>query len=232
MGRTPPATTLEQGAAAPAFQVLLRKFDDWAAVQKRYDADQIDAFRAKLVDNAERLTGDEYESFLDDLHSRLQVLLSAEAREARDWLDRMVAVSAPKKVNQIKAKLPDVARLTASQIEDQIDEFDRRLAAQDQQYNAFNGDRKRTIKQQQTASRRQAEASRAARKAAERARPELGANQTNVAPREKTRWTPRQPVYRSHDLYTPLGGGGYAPYSPNLGPSYSPYRPNLGGYRW
>jgi len=220
----------EQGADGQAFRRLLRRFDDWAAVQKTYDAEQTKAFRARLTEKATQLTGSDYERFLDDLHDRLQVLLSAEARAARDWLESMEAVSAPKKMEKIKSQLPDVARMTADQIEEQLDELDRRLRAQKQRYDAFDNDRSSSIDRARAARGRQEEASRAAREAASGDPVDLGASEPVSPPREKKYWTPRPPVYSR-----------YAPYSPNVGNAYSPYvapslrsmySPNLGGYRW
>jgi hypothetical protein len=225
----PFGVTIAQGVEGKAFRALLRRFDDWAAIQKAYSAEQTKAFRARLIEKASELTGSDYERFLDDLHDRLEVLLSAEAREARDWLESMEAVSAPKKLEKIKSQLPDVARLTPSQLEEQLDEFDRRVRAQQQRYDAFNSDRSSSIDRARADRRRQEEASRAAREAASDAPANLGANEP-VGPREKKHWSPRPPVYSR-----------YAPYSPNVGRAYSPYvapslrgmySPNLGGYRW
>ncbi len=225
-------TTLNEGAEGKAFQALLRDFDQWAAVQLTYDAGRVKSLRAALIEKASSLTGSEYEIFLDDLHGRLQVLLSAEAREARKWLDNMLARSAPKRVAKIKSQLPEVAQLTASELEEQLYDLDRKRGARVRQNEAFNSDREHVVDEAQAVKRRQEEASRAAQRATSQATSNLGANHPSTAPKEKSEWRPREPVWRSHDAYTPIRGNGYAPYTPARGESYSPYSPNLGGYRW
>jgi hypothetical protein len=225
----PSTTHAGAGAEGERFQSLLRDFERWAAVQKTYDEEQIKSFRSKLIERAARLTGMDYDLFLEDFDSRLQVLLGAEARAARDWFESMDAVSAPKRMEKIKSKLPDVAHMTADEIKEQLDEFDRRLRAQQEQYSNFKGDRRRAIDQGRADRDRQEEASRTAREAASHGSIDLGANEA-VNAKEKQRWTPRPPVYSRYNPYSPNLGNAYAPYvAPSL---RSVYSPNLGGYRW
>lgn len=158
----PPAAAPAQSQAAinyalsrGDFHATLREFDEWASVQKIYDAQQIKTFRAKLIDKASQLSGAAYDDFLADLNGRLKVLMSAEAREARKWLGENLAVASDAYAKQLKSQYPDVAKMTADQIQERLAGYDdqrsetKKLAAAEKSQRKFEVDQILTDKRRQ-----------------------------------------------------------------------------------
>jgi hypothetical protein len=137
------------------WRTIMHEFDEWASVQQIYDSTQVARYRQQLVQRESTLRGAQRQDFLDDLSAKLKILSSAEARKAREWLAENLAVASDSYAKKIKSQLPDVARLTASQLQEQLDEFqDRR--AQTQAGNAeFSRFREQQVANIQAERRRQ-----------------------------------------------------------------------------
>src|SRR5258708_463646 len=93
IARSQPLAPSSATSPSAAVRGVLREFDTWASVQRLYEADQVKKFRAKIVEKAGQLSGDDLQAFLDDLSDRLHVLTSADARDARRWLSQTLAVA-------------------------------------------------------------------------------------------------------------------------------------------
>lgn len=152
-----PELSEERGdnVSSPMLRATLRDFEEWASVQKTYDAEQVKQIRTRLIEKASNLSGDDLEAFLDNVNERLQILMSAEAKEARLWLTKTLATAADVRVEKIKAKLPDVAKLSASQLEEELKLFEARRSSQEKSYADFNTTRKAQIDSLQAEKRRQ-----------------------------------------------------------------------------
>jgi hypothetical protein len=74
---------------------------------------------------------------LDRMEEKLAVLNSPEAEEARRWLGQFLAVQAKYTDAQLRAMRPDVARMTASQIRQELAKFQQRRGQTQQAQTAF-----------------------------------------------------------------------------------------------
>lgn len=153
----------QESLPGSTFGLVMREYDQWASVQKIYPPEKVKEMRDKFIDKAAQLRGEELEELLQGVHEKLQILLSAEASEARYWLTRTLATAADSKAAKIKAKLPDVARLSAAELEEQLANFARDRAYQLESYSEFNKVRSAQVKGAQATAAREAQASARAR---------------------------------------------------------------------
>lgn len=153
-----PSATRNVDDPAAAVRSVLREFDAWALVQRLYDPEQVKKFRARIVEKSGQLSGDDLAAFLADLSDRLHVLTSEEAREARTWLNQTLAVASDSYAKEIRSKLPDVAKLSASELEEKLDEFEGRQTSNRQYREGLDKTRQARIKNIQEDERRQEQA--------------------------------------------------------------------------
>lgn len=178
------------GAADPtaAVRTVLRDFDAWARVQTLYEPEQVKKFRARIVEKAGQLSGDDLAAFLADLTDRLHVLTSEEARDARRWLNQTLSVASDSYAKEIRSKLPDVAKLSAGELQEELDDFEARQTSNKQYRAGLEKTRQAQIKNIEQEKRRQEEAN-------DRAALSDG-NYSPYSPAAPRTYTPyRRPVY-------------------------------------
>lgn len=191
------------------WQETMRNLDEWFSVQKLYDAQEVKTLREKMSAKIAAMNAEQLVDFYIDLRQRLVILNGQEARDARRWLGETLAVAAPAYAKQVLAKLPDVARLTASQLQEQLDEFEDRQAQTIRSSAAFERGREERAR---TVQRQQQEADAERQRALDRAAADA-ANSSPIINNSRERRFPVNP-----------GGGGFG-----FGFGY----PILyGGYRW
>ena len=124
-----PTTSVAPGSNMPGDPLwahVMQQFDEWAAVQQIYTPDQARQWRASIVGKQASLPAAEGKRFAQDLSAKLQVLLGAEARDARKWLADTLAVASDSYARQVKAGLPDPRTMTAPQMQARLDDFEAR----------------------------------------------------------------------------------------------------------
>lgn len=209
-----------------AWRTIMHDFDEWASVQQIYDPEQIAKYRDQLIQKASSLKGNELQDFLDDLSAKLKILASEEARKARQWLAETLAVASDSYAKKVKAGLPDVSNLTASQLQEQLDEFQGRRAQTQASAAEFKRAREQQVASFQAERRRQEAAVAQADARAQSARAQSdsysGYYPGSGGSRGRVRRYP-VPVYSGR--YGGLGWGGYWG---GLGG----YWGGWGGYRW
>jgi hypothetical protein len=104
----------------------MRAWEAWLAVQRLYDEDQVEELKRQMAAKIERMSAPELEEFLDDFEAKLQILMSAEARDARRWLTETLSVASKKYAKKVRAELPDVANLSAAELKVELDAFESR----------------------------------------------------------------------------------------------------------
>jgi hypothetical protein len=196
-------------AASADWQQTLHTFDEWAAIQKRYDAKQIAAMRQKIADYAASLAPSEGGKLRAEINAKLRILLSTEANAARQWLAETLAVASDSYAQKIEAGLPDVVSSSPQQLAESLRAFEARETNLQQVREGMKDTQQVAIKALDDANRRQVEAAAQARAAASAPAP-ANAVVTPVAPRTYERYS--------------------SPYGPTLPYLYRPYA--YGGFRW
>jgi len=107
---------------------VLQLFDEWAAVQQIYTPEQVQQWRAQLISKAATLPPADAAALATSMSAKLQVLLGAEARDARKWLAQTLEVASDSYAAKVRARLPDPRTMTAAQLQARLDEFENREA--------------------------------------------------------------------------------------------------------
>jgi hypothetical protein len=131
-----------------------QRLDGWLAVQQLYSADEVAAMRAEMEASIARKSAPELEAYLGDLESRLDVLTSPAAGEARVWLSQFLARQAMYTEEQLRARRPDVWNMSAEQIRDELTRFQQRRTATQQSQAALS--RGRQLQRQSIQTQRSA----------------------------------------------------------------------------
>ena len=119
----------------------MKDLEEWASVQQIYDEDHLDKLRRELDKQVSELPIDQLPDVLADLQAKLKILQSQEAQDARKWLDETFAVAAPKYADKIRSELPDIASLSAAQLQLQLDQYSDRIAKRKKQSEDFAKER-------------------------------------------------------------------------------------------
>ncbi len=115
----------------------VRGFDEWLSVQKLYTPAEVATLRAQFQSRVSRMSPAELRDQLDRMEEKLAVLNSPEAEDARRWLGQFLAVQAKYTDAQLREMRPDVARMTASQIRQELARFQQRRGQTQQSQAAF-----------------------------------------------------------------------------------------------
>jgi hypothetical protein len=171
-----------------------RAFNEWLSVQRVYRPEQVAAIRAELNQRALAMSPGELEELLKSMEERLQVLLSPEAEDARQWLGQFLAV-ARNPEQQLGRNLPDVLNMTASEIRQELRWLEQHRAARQQSQAAFNQARatQGQVARDARAARQQSAAQASNRPAARiRNHP---AYQSQYSPQRELKPAPMGPLY-------------------------------------
>jgi hypothetical protein len=160
----------------PVWRETMRSWDAWLTVQQVYDKDQVKKLKRQLAERVERMSATELEEFLEDLQAKLQILSGAEARDARRWLSDTLSVASDKYATKVRAKLPDVANLSAAELQRELDKFEERRGQVQRTEEGLQRSRQERVKAVQADLRRQHEES---EKAMDRAAQDAYAGQGN-----------------------------------------------------
>lgn len=121
-----------------AWRQTMLALDEWLSVQKTYEPKRAAQMRDQIVKRASQMSAEELSDFMAQLQAKLKILLGAEARDARQWLNETLATASDKYAKKIRAGLPDVANMTPQQIQEELDEFERRRAETRESRSAFD----------------------------------------------------------------------------------------------
>jgi len=153
-GATDGSTT----AIGGPWQQTLRAFDEWAQIQQTYTAEQITDMRRRMLEKAVSATPAVSEQFRAEINAKLQLLMGAEARDARRWLAATLAVASDSYAQKVRAQLPDVTKDSPAQLQAALDAFEARETTMKQYQQGLDQTRQMQIRAIQDSERRQAEA--------------------------------------------------------------------------
>ena len=142
---------------SPQWQQMLQKFDKWLAVQQIYTMEEIDAIKNDFNVRISQMQPQEVNQFLVDMNARLDVLLSAQTEEAREWVSQFLTVAKNPR-ERLESKRPDVMNMSASQIRQELQQFQQQQSIRQQSQAAFDLTRELQVQSAQNiqASRNQA----------------------------------------------------------------------------
>lgn len=121
----------------PAWRESLHEFDEWLSAQAIYSPEEAAQIKTELQDRLATMTTDESEDFRRDLESRLAIVSSAEWQETMDWVSSTLSAAAPAYARKLNLHYPDVAHLTAAQLQRELHKLERRRWSEHQESLAY-----------------------------------------------------------------------------------------------
>lgn len=123
--------------SSPAWHESLHGFDEWLSAQTIYNADEVAQIKNDLQRRLEIMNTEELQDFQRDLDAKLSILSSAEWQDTIDWLSSTLAAATPSYAKKLDLRYPDVARLTAAQLQRAFFRLQRRRWSEHQESLAF-----------------------------------------------------------------------------------------------
>ena len=140
-----------------AWKNTLAGLDQWLSIQTMYSQKQIDDIRKQVLERVAKMSPEELEAFRQDLDARIAMLLSPEGRDILHWVATNLAAASPAYRKKMGLQYPDVARLTAAQLREQLDLLEQKRAAAQGQTAAIERARQARIAGLQAEQRQEAQ---------------------------------------------------------------------------
>ena len=113
----------EEILASPRWQRAEQALEDWLSVQNLYSPEELAQLEQRCNARIDAMDAAQLRKYLRDAETKLDILLSPEVQQARDWVGSYMAVLALPKQEELRQQLPDVANMTAPQIEQAVRGF-------------------------------------------------------------------------------------------------------------
>jgi hypothetical protein len=133
---------------SPEWSQAMFAFKEWLSSQQIYDAQQVEAIKAAFNQRVARMSARELEFLLADMEAKFKILNSPEAREARAWLGQYLAVMSDKKRAEVLKDVPNVATMTAAQLQREIMKIEQKRTTIEQEQAAFQRSQQALVSQQ------------------------------------------------------------------------------------
>lgn len=211
-GQSVPPTTIPQPAASdpneaarqqilasPRWQQAVRNMNQWLSIQRLYSPQEVAVLRNEFRSRVARMTPEELEQQLNEIEAKIAILASPEAEDARRWMAQFLAVQAKYSDAELRARRPDIARMTASQIQQELANFQKRRGGMQMSQSAVQQGRALQVQNAQNMQAQRQQAAERARQSAGRAADVAASRnqiQTNTVPPFSG------PQYNSAPFYT------------------------------
>ena len=106
----------EEILASPRWKRAEEAMEDWLSLQL-YTPVEIDQLEERCNAYVQEMNVEELRKYLRDAEARLDVLMSPEVQKARDWVGSYMAVLAAPHRKRLQKQLPDLANMSAPEIQ-------------------------------------------------------------------------------------------------------------------
>lgn len=103
--------------ASPEWRQAMTDFNNWLSVQQKYTPEQVAGIRSEFDRLVSTMTAAELRDYMELMKSKLAVLMSPRAQEARFFIADYISKSSPRRQAEIRAELPDFSTMTPAQME-------------------------------------------------------------------------------------------------------------------
>jgi hypothetical protein len=135
---------------------------EWLSSQQIYSPQQVRNIKADFNRRVAKMSASDLEYLLDDLDAKVKILDTDEARDARAWVGQYLSVLSDQKRAKVLKDVPDVVKMTASQLDQEIRKIEQTRSSLQRQQTAFDQGRQQLVEQAQAARQATAQASAAA----------------------------------------------------------------------
>lgn len=129
---------------SPRWQRMLRSFQEWMAVQNLHTPEQIAAIKVRLDELNDAMSAEQLQDFLLDMEERLEILMSADAQEARDWMS-VLTMEARRQKASPNSDFLDAFDLSTQQLRQELKNFQARRAQGAAAHRQFTDQRERQV---------------------------------------------------------------------------------------
>lgn len=112
------------------------EFNAWLDAQPVYTPAQVRRIRQELADRVATMSSFDLEYLLETLDAKVKVLDTPEARDARSWLGRYLAVMSDSKRADVLRDVPDILDMSTAELEEAIARVEAKRAEVEQQRQA------------------------------------------------------------------------------------------------
>jgi hypothetical protein len=150
----------------------MHALDEWFSAQPIYSEEQVERIKVRMRRSIARMSHQELMGFKQDLDEKLDILFSPEWRGTMEWLSEKLAVATKSYAKKIGLRYPDVANMSAAQLQKQLDSLQAQQAGAQREATAFSQIRRERVA---TAEREVQEQNRSRVHALDRASAHIGA---------------------------------------------------------
>lgn len=185
---------------SPSWRESLHGMDEWLSAQTIYSPEEVAQLKADQQQRLAGMTTEELEDFHRDLDAKLSIVSSPEWQETMEWVSNTLSAATPSYARRLDLHYPDVAHMTAAQLQRALTKLERRRWSEHQESLAFDRLRETQLAMHQRQLRAQEEAR---ERAYDRA---AMSNRFSMyhPPHQATRQRTRRPFYPP---YAPFGFG-------------------------
>ena len=122
---------------SPSWRESLHGMDEWLSAQTIYTSEEVARLKAERQQKLAAMTTEELEDYHRDLDAKLSIVSSPEWQETMEWLSSTLSAAAPSYARKLDLHYPDVAHLTAAQLQRALTKLERRRWSEHQESLAF-----------------------------------------------------------------------------------------------
>lgn len=166
----PPAAAQDQADLARKAEIMqsarwrraIFELGEWLSAQQIYTPQQVTRIKADFNRRVASMSSYELEYLLDDLDAKFKILDAPEAREAREWVGQYLSVMSDRKRAEALRDVPDVVKMSAAQLQEELQKIEQKRASLQQTQAAFEQGRAQLVQQAELARQATARAAAAA----------------------------------------------------------------------
>jgi hypothetical protein len=130
---------------SPRWRRAIFELGEWLSSQQIYTPDQVHAIKADFNSRVARMSSYELEYLLDDLDAKFKVMDTPEARDARAWVGQYLAAMSDQMRAQTLKDVPDVVKMSAGQLQQEIGKIEAERSRLQQRQSAFDESRAQRV---------------------------------------------------------------------------------------
>ena len=118
---------------------------EWLSSQQIYTPDQVHSIKADFNRRVAAMSSYELEYLLDDLDAKFKVMETPEAKDARAWVGQYLAAMSDQKRAETLKDVPDVVKMSAGQLEQEIGKIEAERSRLQQRQANFDQSRTQMV---------------------------------------------------------------------------------------
>lgn len=135
---------------------------EWLSSQTIYTPQQVARIKVDFNQRVARMSSYDLEYLLDDLDAKFKIIDAPEAREARAWVGQYLSAMSDRKRAEVLKDVPDIVKMSAAQLQGEIQRIEQKRASLQQSQAAFQQGRDQLVQQAEMARQQTAQAAAAA----------------------------------------------------------------------